>query len=157
MQMYATKIAQATPPRNPSTLEYTPLFLAQSLMQRKVSLKFLLSGTSYKIISVTRQPLSDLMVSLSQFLSTLSSRRCENSSPTSLYSTLPNSRSISTPSNFILITGTKASSTSEKSVTPGVALKIGASSSKKCFLRSIFLGATQRVSISEFGLLTPSL
>ena len=64
LTIFATKIAQLTPPRNPRTLPYNPCTLAHSLTARNVSRKFSARVASpsnmFRRNRPTRTPFTDL-------------------------------------------------------------------------------------------------
>ena len=103
-------MAQLTPPRKPITFEYTPRFFAHSLSARSTVLKCAMLGTRRSIMSVTRQPFSDLTLWSSMLRST-DSWVMSKSSGTVGVAKRAYSRSMSTPANIILMTGTFASGT----------------------------------------------
>lgn len=86
------------------------LLFAHSLIARNANRKFSISGTRRKISSVTRQPFTLRTHFGSRFFSRPSSRKSKLSGISFRFSRA-NSKSISMPSKFILITGTYASST----------------------------------------------
>jgi len=130
-------MAQFTPPRKPRTLLYSPRRFAQSLTARRVLVKLLIFGTSFKIISATLTPFKDLTPPSSNPCRYLGSSRSTtppplpSSPPASFPTSLPpsplpsasngretKSKSTAIPSRTSLTTGVYASGTGQTSRTP---------------------------------------
>mmetsp|Transcript_10946 Transcript_10946/g.37977 ORF Transcript_10946/g.37977 Transcript_10946/m.37977 type:complete len:243 (-) Transcript_10946:289-1017(-) len=152
----AIRIARFTPPRKPMTLLYVPRFLAHTLMHRSARRNVLRFGTSLRIMSVTRHPLSERTLASSMLRRTVLFCMSRSSGILLILSDA-NSRSMDTPPNFILITGVKASGTGCSSETSPPAsssrrrdrkLVVLPSSPKKSSSRLQCIGATRSVSMS---------
>lgn len=164
MQIYATRIAQETPPQYPITLEYIPAFLAHNLIHLRVKEKALHDLTSSKIFSLTLGPPNELILSalialvphLRKILFSSLRSSMPNVSGILSRAILAYKRSISIPFRTSLMHGVIAFGTQTTFLTSFFDSRILGKSLKKLYFLLMLHGVTTKTSMSELGELTPS-
>ena len=107
----ATKIAKFTPPKKPTTLEYTPLLAAHNLSALKAILYSEWFVTNFNKLSATRQPAKDFTPASSKPCKIFADKTSKSKGTFEYPGKEQYATSISNPLNSVFNSGTTASGT----------------------------------------------